>query len=166
MTDRLDRRPDRARPPRPVNEPAAGEDSPSRRAERFDDALRRWAARPPATPAAEAARRLNARLADAPAPRRAAAGRLRRLAVAAAAVLIVGLGITLGVLGPDGPDGPGGPRASDAPAAAPAADDPRTVPVPDDVLVIDLDDETTLYMNLARSLPWNGSGEPGQGDRS
>jgi hypothetical protein len=144
----------------------AGRSSSEQRAERFEDALRRWAARPPVTPAADAARRLEARLAaradraDRP---RAVKARLARLAVAAAAVLAVGLAIVLGTDSPDAPDTP----AADVPRGAPA-------PTGDEVLVIDLDDETTLYMNLARSLRSTdrfgpepaGAAAPGQGDRS
>lgn len=126
----------------------------------LDEALRRWGSRPPATPAAEAARRLEVRLTKPP-PRFLGARRgrrtVRRVAIAATLVLAVALGLILGR--------PGADRGAGASPDPP----PATAPPAPDVLVIDLDDRTTLYMNLARSGPELGSpgaGRPPEGDRS
>lgn len=108
---------------------------------RFEEALRVWGGRPPRTLPAEAARRIAARLPE----RRGGRGPLARPAVrlvallaAAVSVLAVGLALYLGPLAPG--------RAADPALTAP----PAGVPVAPagDVLVLELDPETTLYMNL------------------
>lgn len=121
----------------------------------FDDALRRWATRPPRTPAATAARRIEDRLP----PRRAfARAHARRplLAVAAAVVAAIGLAVLLTWGGSGTPAGsarPGTdrPLAATTPAAASA---PSAVPS-SNVLVIDLDERTTLYLDLDGELDAN-----------
>lgn len=113
--------------------------------DRFDEALRAWAGRPPRIPPEEAARRIAERLPEprAAAPRRPGVRPAVRLAVAlAAAVFVLAVGLTLFV----GPLGPGrGAESPDAGAAPPSG-----VPVAPagDVLVLELDPETTLYMTL------------------
>lgn len=119
---------------------------------RFDEALRAWAARPPATPADRAAQRVAERLPGRTTTRPAA---FRRLAVAASLVAAAGLALVLALV--SGPGGPSGPAPAPD-ANHPAADSPVARAVPPspsgDVLVIDLDPRTTLYLNL------NGSGAP------
>lgn len=108
----------------------------------FEGALRAWAGRPPRTPPEEAARSIAERLPE----RRRARPRpaLRPTLTLAAAVLLVamGLAVWLAPLGSDRAPGDRPPNTGAAPAygvpVAPAGD----------VLVIELDPETTLYMNL------------------
>lgn len=134
------------------NDPTTPRDRPDREAagRPFDEALRAWAARPPETPPEEAARRLLGRLPR----RRAGASPSRTVAWLAAACLVATLGATLFVLD-RGPE-PERPPAGEAPAAAP-------VPVapPGDVLVIELDPETTLYMNLGTGREPGPTHRPG-----
>lgn len=110
--------------------------------DRFDRALRTWAERPPRTLPAEAARRIVGEL-----PERLPTARTRppvRLWLAvAAAIFVVGVGLTLFL-------GPARGPARGAPTAPPPG-----VPVSPagDVLVIELDSETLLYMNLSEGDP-------------
>jgi len=137
------------------HEPTPGPSAPPSADERaFDRAFARWAARPPETPASIAARRIEHRL---PAPKRPR--RLlpiaprsrggRRFALAAAALVAVGLALTLSwALLRTGPPAPFSLPSTppDKPARAAEA-----LPVrggSDNVLVIDLDARTTLYLNL------------------
>lgn len=117
------------------------------RLDQFDEALRAWAGRPPRTPPEEAARRIAERL-----PERRPTG-LRpavRFALALAAavfVVAVGLAVWLAPLGPD--------RRPEVRAPGHRSAPPSGVPVAPtgDVLVIELDPETTLYMNLSEGGP-------------
>lgn len=124
--------------------------------ERFDAALGRWADRPPDTPAAEAARRITARIAEREASRGAVragrapwrpllAGAAAAAALAVAALLGSGrIGPAAGGLNGGGPNG-GGPNGGGHDAIAAAA-----VPAPagDGVLILWLDERTPLYMTL------------------
>ena len=110
--------------------------------ERFDAALRSWAERPPRTEPEEAARRLAPRLPERGlAGRRPVAGRPALWLAAAAVALAAGLAVFVGSLGPRWE------RRAPAEAAAP----PAGVPLAPagDVLVIELDPETTLYLDLS-----------------
>lgn len=135
--------------PRHHPEKQTGEGAPpAPGADRFDAALRRWAERPPGTPAAEAARRIESRL---PPRHRRRGGAVRRIpwaALTAAAVLAAAVGLGALFFG-------GLPETA-PPASGPAVAAPEAPPSPEapaapggDVLVIDLDERTTLYMNLA-----------------
>jgi len=97
--------------------------------ERFDRALREWAARPPATPAPAAAARIAARI-----PERAAGGGVWRFAAAAALVVIVLVGLSL--FGSRGAR----PRQTAHVNASP--------PLGDDVVVQWLDPDTPVYFVL------------------
>lgn len=131
--------------------------------DRFDEALRRWAARPPRTPAAEAARRIEERL-----PERSGRTGLAWRSLAAAAVLAAAVGL-VALLAPSPTEGPS--EAGAAPEAPLAVQAP---PAPaGDVLVIDLDERTTLYLNLgtagvrpSATAPGADRPTPPQGDRT
>ena len=106
------------------------------RMERFDDELRRWGNRPPATPPEEAARRLVETLS--PAPTRFP---VWRMAAAAAAVVLLVCGSWAGLrFG-------GGTTPAAAPPAGPTAE---FVPPPldENVVLWWLDDETPVYFVL------------------
>jgi anti-sigma-K factor RskA len=110
--------------------------------DRFDAAFRSWAERPPRTAPEEAARRLGSRLPERRlAERRSLAGRPKLWLAAAAVALAAGLALVVGSLGPRWE------RREPAEAAAP----PAAVPLAPagDVLVIELDPETTLYLDLS-----------------
>lgn len=130
------------RPPRPETGSSTVHPEAS---ERFDEALRAWAGRPPRTEPAEAARRIAGRLPD---RQPVAAFRLPlRLVVAlAAAVLALGVGLAVS-LAPERAPGRGVP---DAGTTAPSG---ASLAPAGDLLVIELDPETTLYMNLNEGDP-------------
>jgi hypothetical protein len=142
MSESTDPRTDRVDPADPTER---------RKDERFDEALRAWASRPPATPAPQAARRIADRLPERGGLLRSQRwmGRRtptipRRMALAATVVLAAGVALVLGlVLGSNGIDAP--PPTGDGPIAAVTTPPPTP---PGDVLVIDLDPRTTLYLNL------------------
>lgn len=94
--------------------------------DRFDEALRSWAQRPPRLGAEAAAARVRARLGA-----RRSRRMWRPLAAAAAAVLMVVVALTLSFRSPRGEQ-----RLADRPAASL------------DVAVLWLDADTPLYMNL------------------
>lgn len=127
---------------------ATGDGPADPRHEAFEEALRTWAERPPATPAAEAARRVAERLDETEDTARPAPGRGwavladPRPWLAAAALVLLGLG--LHGLGPAPPPGPDGAAPSLHLAATP--DD---IAQSSDVVQIALDDTTTLYLHLA-----------------
>jgi len=113
------------------------------REERFDDALREWAARPPRLAPAAAARAVAARVA----PRRSQPFRPAwALAAAAAVVLAVGSLVTVRALRQ-----PAAPVAGGAVPAAPILGENQ--------VLIWLDEETPLYMTFA--APGDGAARGG-----
>lgn len=102
------------------------------RNERLEEQWRRWARRPPATPADVAARRLVARL-EKERAQRVLPRRWGVLAAAAAALLVVALAVPLAVR---------------EPVAPPSAVVERP-PLKEGVVLIWLDSETPLYLTLA-----------------
>ena len=146
----------------------------------FDRALARWASRPPRTPAATAARRIESRLParrrlfrpfagvshrTAPRGRRHATPRLAFGTTALALTLAIALALVLGLgRAPRRPCTAVALRAGPhrPPATAPRA--AEVVPAPgatDDVLVLDLDERTTLYLDLASEDTWSSGSELG-----
>jgi hypothetical protein len=122
-------------PDRPHTDPRGPDDA-------FDAALRSWAERPPRTPPEEAARRLALGLPERlPHRRWARSGAALRPALwLAAAAVILALGLA-GLLGPH-LDRQAPAASVDRPAGAPTA-------LGGDLLVIELDPETTLYLELS-----------------
>jgi len=108
----------------------------------FDDALARWAAQPPRTPADQAARQVMARL---PGDQTGglSLGSSWRLATAA-----VGLALLLIV---------GWAKLSRIPDSVPAAHDLSLPPLAEDVVLLWLDEETPLYLTVAPPATKGGS---------
>lgn len=107
---------------------------------RFDEVFRAWASRPPATPAHRAGRRIAERV-----PARTRFPEIRRLAVAAALLAVVGLAAVLRWTGAPTEELVG--STQDVASVLPGTG--AAVAPGGDVLVIDLDPETPLYLNLA-----------------
>ena len=99
--------------------------------ERFDEAFRAWAARPPATPSGVAARRMEDRIRR----RRPLTGSRWLVAAAAVAALAVG-SVALLQLG----------STPESPVGAPVAS--RAISLETDEVLIWLDPETPLYMTF------------------
>ncbi len=111
------------------------------RLQQFDRALRRWAARPPATPPREAAAQVAERLAG------SQRGSRSRWLVAAAAVLAVAVaGVEL--------SRHESVREDEVPAAVSQT---AAVSLTGDEVLIWLDEETPLYMTLSRTQENGGS---------
>lgn len=114
-------------------------DERDRKLERFDEELRGWGRRPPATPSGKAATRVLARIrASRMGPRKA-----RGLAWAAAVLLAV-----LGVSWIGG-------RAGRAPLPSPLPEH-EAVPLPDNVVLWQLDPETPVYFVIRPAPPGEG----------
>lgn len=102
--------------------------------QRFEEAFRSWAERPPHTPADEAARRVIARLPEHRGARWSSGRRLRFATAAAGLALLLGIGWSL-------LPKPQGAPAQEREVALP--------PLADDVVLLWLDKETPLYLTIA-----------------
>lgn len=149
--------------PKPPARPETAPDRPEPM-DGFDRALARWAIRPPRTPASIAARRMVSHLPGRTLRSRGirsvlGAARSRRatpwLAWAVAALVALGLGLALSspLLRPGPrPSRLSGPGGAVPPTEANRGAEAMVPGTPDDVLVIDLDERTTLYLDLGRDL--------------
>ncbi len=99
--------------------------------DRFDDALRKWASRPPGRTGAEAARAVTEAIHG---QRRRRLARWSGLAAAAALVIAISAGVVW--------------RPEIPPNVVSAAGDIRTAGLGDGVVLMWLDDETPLYMTF------------------
>lgn len=112
------------------------------RHDRFDDAFKRWARRPPRTPPGEAAARLRQRLPPRRPRRPFAAGSLRLAAAAVGLVLVLGVAWLLSRPGP----------------VAPPAEELAVPPLDENVVLLWLDRQTPLYLTVAPpAAPKGGS---------
>jgi hypothetical protein len=104
--------------------------------QRFEEAFRRWAERPPHTPADEASRRVIARLPQHRGERWLSGSRLHFATAAAGLALLLGFGWSLL------------PKTQEEPLQEREVALP---PLPDDVVLLWLDNETPLYLTIAPS---------------
>jgi len=123
----------------PAGREEAGSEPTDPGVARFEEAFRRWAARPPRTSPNEATARLRGLLAETEPGLRTPSATGRRWLAAAAAGLAVAAAAWL--LAPAHPPPPAGAPTTAALALEPAA-------VDDTVAVIPLDDVTVLYLSL------------------